>query len=278
MPDQKELIQDLISLGKTEEALEQLEQLTSDAILLQARFNGAKKQYNMGLIEFSEWSRTQAQINYSALEMLNAVKNSQQLSGQIQVNTNNRSGAQLKAFISYNELDALAMRSVNAYLKEKGIRVFVDVHELEVGDNLEDFIQRALQENQFIISLISEHSLKDGWVNEGLKMTTILQRFGKSKWIPIALDKKYEDPDFYNQVLDSFDERIKKYKENIKIALERDRDVRSLTSELNRLNALKVEFASTMELLQTVSVADISGNMFELGMGRVLRAIESHNR
>jgi hypothetical protein len=175
-------------------------------------------------------------------------------------------------------LDALAMRSVNAYLKEKGIRVFVDVHELEVGDNLEDFIQRALQENQFIISLISEHSLKDGWVNEGLKMTTILQRFGKSKWIPIALDKKYEDPDFYNQVLDSFDERIKKYKENIKIALERDRDVRSLTSELNRLNALKVEFASTMELLQTVSVADISGNMFELGMGRVLRAIESHNR
>lgn len=278
MPDQKELIQDLISLGKTEEALEQLEQLTSDAILLQARFNGAKKQYNMGLIEFSEWSRTQAQINYSALEMLNAVKNSQQLSGQIQVNTNNRSGAQLKAFISYNQLDALAMRSVNAYLKEKGIRVFVDVHELEVGDNLEDFIQRALQENQFIISLISEHSLKDGWVNEGLKMTTILQRFGKSKWIPIALDKKYEDPDFYNQVLDSFDERIKKYKENIKIALERDRDVRSLTSELNRLNALKVEFASTMELLQTVSVADISGNMFELGMGRVLRAIESHNR
>jgi hypothetical protein len=74
MSDKKALIQELISLGKTEEALEQLEQLTSDAVLLQARYNGAKKQYSMGLIDFSEWSRTQAQINYAALEMLNTVK------------------------------------------------------------------------------------------------------------------------------------------------------------------------------------------------------------
>jgi hypothetical protein len=74
MSDKKALIQELISLGKTEEALEQLEHLTSDAILLQARYNGAKKQYSMGLIEFSEWSRIQAQINYSALEMVNTLR------------------------------------------------------------------------------------------------------------------------------------------------------------------------------------------------------------
>lgn len=74
MSDKKAIIQELISLGKTEEALEQLEQLSSDAILLQSRYNGAKKQYSMGLIDFSEWSRTQAQINYAALEMLNTLK------------------------------------------------------------------------------------------------------------------------------------------------------------------------------------------------------------
>lgn len=74
MDDIKAQIQELISLGKTEEALELLEQLTNDAILLQSRFNGAKKQYGMGLIDFSEWSRIQAQINYAALEMMNSVK------------------------------------------------------------------------------------------------------------------------------------------------------------------------------------------------------------
>lgn len=70
----KSQIQELISLGKTEEALELLEQLTSDAVLLQSRFNGAKRQHSMGMIDFSEWSRTLAQINYSAMEMMNSAK------------------------------------------------------------------------------------------------------------------------------------------------------------------------------------------------------------
>jgi len=74
--DKKAQIQELISLGKTEEALELLEQLTTDAVLLQSRYNGAKRQYSMGMIDFSEWSRTQAQINYAALEMVNSVKGS----------------------------------------------------------------------------------------------------------------------------------------------------------------------------------------------------------
>jgi Effector-associated domain 11 len=73
--DKKAQIQELISLDKTEEALEQLEQLSTDAVLLQSRFNGAKRQYSMGLIDFSEWSRVQAQINYAALEMMNSVRN-----------------------------------------------------------------------------------------------------------------------------------------------------------------------------------------------------------
>ncbi len=62
-------IQHLVSIGKTEEALELLEQLTTDAVLLQSRYNGAKRQYSMGVIDSSEWSRTQAQINYAILEL-----------------------------------------------------------------------------------------------------------------------------------------------------------------------------------------------------------------
>lgn len=62
-------IQTLISAGNTLEALDLLEDLDSSAILLRSRFNGAKRQYSMGMIDFSEWSRTQAQINYAILEI-----------------------------------------------------------------------------------------------------------------------------------------------------------------------------------------------------------------
>ena len=73
----KEQIQQLIANGRTEEALAILTRQAFDlkglrafeaVRLLQTRYNNDKKQYNMGLIEFSEWKRTQAQINYAVLE------------------------------------------------------------------------------------------------------------------------------------------------------------------------------------------------------------------
>ena len=58
-------IHELVSKGETELALEAL---GSVGILLKSRYNGAKRQYSMGMIDFSEWSRVQAQINYAILE------------------------------------------------------------------------------------------------------------------------------------------------------------------------------------------------------------------
>jgi len=63
------LIQSLIAQGKTDEALLLLSEQTTEAALLQARFNSSKRQYNMGLIGFENWSRVQAQINYSVLDL-----------------------------------------------------------------------------------------------------------------------------------------------------------------------------------------------------------------
>jgi len=51
----KHKIQSLISNGQTDQALAVLSQNSSDALLLQARYNNGRKQYNMGMIEYSEW-------------------------------------------------------------------------------------------------------------------------------------------------------------------------------------------------------------------------------
>lgn len=71
-----EQIKELIAEGRTEDALALLVKHNSDAVLLQARYNQAKKQQNMGMIDFGEWSRVQAQVNYAALEMASNIKNS----------------------------------------------------------------------------------------------------------------------------------------------------------------------------------------------------------
>lgn len=62
-------IAEMVSKGEFGAALDAAQDRYPDAILLQSRYNSAKKQYSMGLIDFSEWSRTQAQISYNLLEM-----------------------------------------------------------------------------------------------------------------------------------------------------------------------------------------------------------------
>lgn len=70
----REQIQQLIAEGRTEDALALLAKHNSDTVLLQARYNQAKKQQNMGTIDFGEWSRVVSQTNHAALEMAGNIK------------------------------------------------------------------------------------------------------------------------------------------------------------------------------------------------------------
>lgn len=87
----REQIQQLIAEGRTEEALALLVKHNSDVVLLQARYNQAKKQQNIGLIDFGEWSRVVSQTNYAALEMAGNIK----ISGSNNVVISNVSDSQI---------------------------------------------------------------------------------------------------------------------------------------------------------------------------------------
>lgn len=278
----REQIQQLIAEGRTEEALALLAQHSSDALLLQARYNNGKKQYNMGLIEFSEWQRTQAQINYAALELSNSLKGLP--SAPVQSTSGTRANAssstapttpkqQTGVFISYNHNDFFAMRTVKDFLEDNGIKVTVDMQDLGVGDKIESFIDKALKDNQFILSIISSNSLKSGWVNKELSATLLLNKFDK-KWLPVLLDRKCFEPSFYNETMDEFDLKIKNLNKEIQVTLKKNRDIRSFTDELERLKDLQNDFGQTIKSLKGHYVEDISGNLFDFGMSRVLKAIK----
>lgn len=71
----REQIRNLIAESNTEEALKMLASVNKNAILLQAQFNSGKKNFNMGLVEHSEWLRIQAKINFTALELVDELPN-----------------------------------------------------------------------------------------------------------------------------------------------------------------------------------------------------------
>ncbi len=73
----RQQILDEVSEGNTETALHMLTDAGfEDIVLLQSRFDAAQKQFSLGLIDYEEWSRTQAQINYAILEVAPKAENS----------------------------------------------------------------------------------------------------------------------------------------------------------------------------------------------------------
>ena len=145
---------------------------------------------------------------------------------------------------------------------------------MNVGDKIDAFIDKALQENQFILSIISQNSLKSGWVNQELGATLLLKKFDK-KWLPVLLDKKCFETSFYNETMDEFDIKIKNLQKAIKAAITKDRGINAFSDDLTRERNLRNDFDNTIQALKSHFNEDISGNLFEYGMARVVKAIQS---
>ncbi len=279
--DKKAQIQECISLGKTEEALDILEQLNSNAILLKARFNNGKKQYSMGMIDFSEWSRMQAQVNYAVLEMMSSVKETK-IETQPSTPTSTAPIASTpssipKVFISYNHDDLFAMQSIKSHLESNGVKVAVDTEEIKPGERFEDFITRALRDNAFILTIVSKNSLLSGWVSKELKASLLLNHLNQKHWVPVRIDNEMFDTEFFFTANSKIDARITSLREAIQKSLEANLDIRSFTEELARQQDLKNNFSKILADLKGRLVIDISGPMFKQGMEQVLQVVKSPN-
>jgi len=65
----------LIGDGKTLQALQALiDANMPDAILLKAQYENGQKQFSMGTIDYGEWTRVQARVNWAAQELAKKIK------------------------------------------------------------------------------------------------------------------------------------------------------------------------------------------------------------
>lgn len=265
----KEIIQQLIADGRTEEALNTLAKTTDDAILLLSRYNSGKKQFNMGLIEFGEWSRIQNQINYAALELADRAQTPVPPSYPTPTPA---PAARKKVFISYNHKNGDVMERVKAALEAQNIAVHVDVEDMQAGTPIQEFIDNAFKTSDMVLSVISRQSLMSGWVNKELNVAKVLKTL-QSAWIPVSIDDAIFNPDFIFEAYAEIDQKREQMRERLQKALDADMDLAAFTAELKRQQDLKNSLSDTIAELKNILVIDITGDQFEAGMRRVLQKI-----
>lgn len=276
----KEQIQQMIAEGRTDEALAILAQYSEDAVLLQARFNNGKKQFNGGLIDFSEWQRTQAQVNYAALELVTKIPNTakaepvSQSADEASKTSAPKFPDSPKVYISYNHGDTTAVQQILAYLEQNRVNVIIDSEHLAPGENIAGFIAKSVRESDFVLSVVSKKSLQSAWVSVDYEQIFKNEReTGRNKWIPCMLDTSLYDPDFLREALENAEERMKDLNDKAEQISAKGGDSRAFANDLERMQNHRKRLPEVIERLRSVRIADISGDRFKSGMEQVLRRI-----
>jgi hypothetical protein len=270
--DKKAQIQELISLGKTEEALEILAQLTNDAILLQSRFNGGKKQYSMGMIDYSEWSRMQAQVNFAVLERLNSIKGTEEKSSLPVVNQSNTTKP--KVFISYSWADKSIVSKVKAFVEKAGCDVTIDSEDMKAAQDIMGFIQHSIKNCDVVLSVVSSQSLMSGWVGQESMAAFYAIWLADKKFIPVKLDDVNFDIKFQIAVQKGIQTKLQELEEGLaELRSIPGADTRAFDDDRNKLIEIQNNLGKIIQRLKSVLTLDISGDNFEGNMKKVLESI-----
>jgi hypothetical protein len=95
-------------------------------------------------------------------------------------------------FISYNHSNSDFVDAIEQYLINEGIRFWRDIHDAKAG-RLEKQIDAAIQLNDVVLLVLSEHSTNSDWVeHEARKAREKEKKSGKDATCPIALDDSWK--------------------------------------------------------------------------------------
>jgi len=89
-------------------------------------------------------------------------------------------------FISYSSNDEIFARELHTELQKQGIDVWFAPHDMEGGKKIIDQVTNAINEKNRVILILSEHSMKSGWVSTEIrKASRASDKY--SKLFPIRL-------------------------------------------------------------------------------------------
>jgi len=92
-------------------------------------------------------------------------------------------------FISYSSQDGQVARRLFKDLQGRGLRVWFDQREILAGDSVVDRIQEGLRHSDYLLVLISQHSLNSKWVQMELDQAFVRDPDATElRVIPILLD------------------------------------------------------------------------------------------
>ena len=150
-------------------------------------------------------------LPYALFALTYAVANSyhRRRINRFKVSSKTRKLSEKMVFISYSHRDTAFAKKLRTALEKNGVKVTIDIEKLRAGDKIEDFIDDAVQDSDFTISIVSKHSLKSAWVIvESLEMLIHEKVRRKKKFIPVFIDKSFLQDSFQSELIEGVEQSL----------------------------------------------------------------------
>jgi hypothetical protein len=93
-----------------------------------------------------------------------------------------------RIFISYSSKDKKFVERLAKDLKNCGIKPWIDLWEIKVGDSIIDKVEKGISESEFVVAVLSKHSVSSSWVQEELNSAKIREiEKGRKVILPIVI-------------------------------------------------------------------------------------------
>lgn len=177
-------------------------------------------------------------------------------------------------FISYSRANKEVANKLYQKLIEKGFSVIIDEKALHAGYDFTQFIQTAVKESRYTITIISQKSLLSTWVTiETLKVLEEENADNRTKFLPCYVDKSFLETNFHIEAIDEIDKEIQKLDDAIIKLQQRRVDVTDLNAKRTRWYNLRNSLNKILKRLQSIRVVDLTENNFEKGVEELVAVI-----
>lgn len=267
--DKKAQIKAQIANNRIDEAIKLLkEELGDEVIPLESQWKKLGRDEMMGVIAFADANVLRNKIVSALLSLIDEV-------GKPKTEPKPPASSGKKVFISYNHQDRPAADQVVAFLSEKGFAITIDHKDLLGGRDIQDWITECLRTHKFVVSLVSEYSLKSGWVGMESIMAFFAEKLSEqsAQFIALNLQENIFEADVIDGIYDFLEEDLDNVRARINKYLERGRSTESLNGDLTRKQDHLNNLGKIVDRLKRCKTINASGHSFGQGLEELTRSL-----
>jgi hypothetical protein len=179
-----------------------------------------------------------------------------------------------KVFISYSNKDSHIVKKITDYLQEHHYDYFVDVITMVPGEVIEATITREIIARDYFVILLSRNSLQSSWVCVESVVSKAKETCGTGWAIPVRVDDCLDDWDFLVGVQERIKANIAEMDKHIERSRKYSSDHKFIDTERQRLVDFGNNYSSMVERYRNMLGINISGDLFEEGMKKLMTTIQ----